>query len=962
MMIDEEINREAQKKAFLYTGVIFFVLTLITQWYVTQAVAEECNYHPLLGSYITLGDSKIYPPYGYFLWSYDEQLSKAIPDILNAYSPVAQIVLILSMVCMFFLKKAFLRQTSHGSASFASRKDIEKSDLGSYASKNGGVYEYKKTKTKLLGLIPYTKKQKIIKDSGVVVGINPYTHKLMLHDGVEHMLLMAPTRSGKGVCTIIPTGLIWKHSIFFFDPKGELWSLTSGYRKNVLKQKVLKFQPLCTDGSAARWNPLAEVNYRTTEELSDVQSIVSVMVRPDGKTTGDEFWPNSAAALLNGVILHLLYKHDREERPLPCPTDIMSFLSSPDKSTEELFTDMRDYPHISPDEFLEAEEIGEDGKPLVDENGIVKRKKNPLKEIYGEYIKDFRPFVQALKIKVKSIDEIRVALQQKIKDGEKIQWESTDASGLPTNAPYHLLLSHPKVAECAANILNGAQQTTASIMQTAQTSLAIYQDPVVQNNTSVSDFAIRDLLDPQQEVSLYLCMEVKDIAAVKPIARLFIQMICSKLIRDMKFETDPNKPAPKKQRLLLMLDEFPQLGNMKCIELALAICAGYGIKVCIVCQDVNQLNKEYTKDNSIGSNCHLHIYFTPNIDSGGATAEAISKTLGKRTISTISHSDGGGGFFKGSNSTSQTGRELMTPDEVSQMSSEKELVFVAGHKPIFGDKLRYYEYPFLIKRTQIKCPAVSDTVTRVTNFKELFHVQEADQAAKEDDRKRVLEDQARKAGLSYKDYIQKLEAEKMEYEREVIRRITGKDPIEEDVNEQEISGTGTGAAGEEEPVVQPENIESEAASDHRTWTESPEAVDTGEAGYQGTVENSRQAAIQKEMEIKQQQRMNILQMNEEASESSPTDAVSKLIDMDVSLLAINASDREDDRTEAPLDDASLSNFIFGEDDLDEATPEELDVDDDLFGDEEDGESPNGDSSPISGLDDFLGTLNKERHE
>ena len=74
----------------------------------------------------------------------------------------------------------------------------------------------------------------------MVVGINPFTHKLMLHDGVEHILLMAPTRSGKGVCTIVPTGLIWKHSIFFFDPKGELWGLTSGYRKYVLKQKVLK--------------------------------------------------------------------------------------------------------------------------------------------------------------------------------------------------------------------------------------------------------------------------------------------------------------------------------------------------------------------------------------------------------------------------------------------------------------------------------------------------------------------------------------------------------------------------------------------------------------------------------------------------------------------------------------------------------------------------------------------------
>ena len=40
----------------------------------------------------------------------------------------------------------------------------------------------------------------------------------------------------------------------------------------------------------------------------------------------------------------------------------------------------------------------------------------------------------------------------------------------------------------------------------------------------------------------------------------------------------------------------------------MAVCAGYGIKVCIAAQDVNQLNKEYTKDNSIASNCHVHIF------------------------------------------------------------------------------------------------------------------------------------------------------------------------------------------------------------------------------------------------------------------------------------------------------------------------------------------------------------------
>lgn len=757
--MDEE--EKQQRRTALKIGAIIFLLLLIgEEWYATQAVAKEAAYNPLLGSYITIGGAKVYAPWGYFLWQNDAKISQLIPDLLAPYANFRFLAIAISVGAVAFIQKNMKTRTEHGSAAWATNEDITKSDLGKYASKNGGVFEYKKSPVKIFGKKVWTKKEKILKTSGVVVGINPFTHRLMLHDGVEHMLLMAPTRSGKGVCTIIPTGLIWKHSIFFFDPKGELWSLTSGYRKKFLKQKVLKFQPLCTDGSAARWNPLAEVNYRTFEELSDVTTIVSVMVRPDGEQKGgDSFWPDSAAALLNGVIMHLLYSRHRERQPLPCPTDIMSFLSSPDKDTDGLFSSMRDYPHISPDEFMEKND-----------------KTNPLKEIYGEYIKDLKPFSDSLskllgeKVIVHGIDEIRQALALMEQRHIPIDWgvsertierqvegknveepkketqqneeqnDNGNGNSKKSNEPYpfHLLLTHPKVAECAANMLNGAEQTRASIMQTAQTSLAVYQDPVVQANTAVSDFAIRDLLDPQQEVSLYLVMEVKDVQTIRPIARLFIQMLCSKLIRDMKFETDPKKPKPKKQRLLLMLDEFPQLGNMKCIELALAICAGYGIKMCIVCQDVNQLNKEYTKDNSIGSNCHVHIYFTPNLDSGGATAEAISKSLGKRTIDSVSKSSGKG-WFDGSTSTGLMGRELMTPDEVMHMSSEKELVFVAGHKAILGDKLRYYEHPSLLQKTQIKPPVISDTVTQVKDYATLFAVHRADteerEAKKEEVRK-----------------------------------------------------------------------------------------------------------------------------------------------------------------------------------------------------------------------------------
>ena len=794
--IEEESKRKVMKIAVPLLGGAYLLSSLVC----TYLVAMDVDFNPVLGGTEFLG-MHFYSPFAYSDWKADPAISAAIPDILNDYKWYRICTMAVAAVIVYFVNQAYKKDISHGSASFATNKDITEADLGHYVTKNGGVFEKDE------------KGRKIVKKSGVVVGRNPYNKEIMLHDGPEHILLMAPTRSGKGINTIIPTGLVWKASIFFFDPKGELWAMTSGYRKQVLKQKVMKFEPLCIDGSANRWNPLAEINFRTNEEISDVSTIVSVMVKPDGekKGGGDPFWDNSASNLLNGVIMHLMYKHYKEELPLPSPTDIMSFLSSPDKDTDELFEDMMTYPHITPEEFLEREhpavqldylgnpcrnpdgslvlvqELDENGKPKTGSDGKpVYRKErysNPLRAVYGEYyVRDLK------KINDKLSELVNAALSRKKKEEQKaiaskypkmvkldestkkysfrsmaktiseirdnICWAIDVAGVRDDNAltdgdkgklcwavrddddafPFHRLLTHPRVAEQAATMKNGAEQTRASIMQTAQTALGIYGDPVVQRNMSVSDFCIRDLLDPRQEISCYLVMQVKDIATVRPIARLFINTILNKLIRDMKFEKENGKKKAKKQRLLLMLDEFPQLGNMQAVELALAICAGYGIKMCIVCQDVNQLNKEYTKDNSIASNCHVHIYFTPNLDPGGATAEAISKTLGKKTIKSISHSDGGG-LGKGSNSISSQARELMTPDEVARMSTEEELVFVAGHKPIRGGKLRYYLEPWFTSRLKDP-PKLSDQATRIETYGELFKMHEADTLER---RKKVAE-------------------------------------------------------------------------------------------------------------------------------------------------------------------------------------------------------------------------------
>ena len=136
----------------------------------------------------------------------------------------------------------------------------------------------------------------------------------------------------------------------------------------------------------------------------------------------------------------------------------------------------------------------------------------------------------------------------------------------------------------------------------------------------------------------------------------------------------PDEHKKRKGRTLVVLDEFPQLGRLESIETALAISAGNGIKMCLVCQDVNQLNKEYTKDNSIAANCHAHVYFTPQDE---ATAEAISRILGNRTL-------------EGDSSVSGGTTKVMTPDEVARMGADRVLMLVAGYEPVMLDKFRYY--------------------------------------------------------------------------------------------------------------------------------------------------------------------------------------------------------------------------------------------------------------------------------
>ena len=667
-----EERRERMKGIKLFVGVLlagFF----FGSWVATQYIAYRCAYDPKLGYHV----AHVYFPLRYHVWY--EKLLPIIPNILSTAAILFRGSVLTSFCLALFFVKRRKNLTSYGTATWANAEDIKRSGL---CAKHG-----------------------------VICGTNPFPpHKLLRDDDKTHVLLMAPTRSGKGVGVIIPTCLTWKHSLFVTDVKEENWKLCGRFRREVLKQKVLKFDPMCGDGDSARWNPLAEIHFRTGEEYSDIQNIVTMIADPEGKGQLD-YWSTTGSALLIGTILHLMYSHQREQRPLPSLSDLAAFLSSAEHTVDEQLKTMKSYPHITPEEFMSDHNI--------------------LEEIYGEYITDFKPYEEDLNIRpLRTLAELKAAVR---KSGRNIDFEGGETR---QDNPYRALLVHPRVAQCAAEVQNKAPAEQSGVLSTAKTFLNLYQNPVIAKNVAVSDFCIKDLLNPAFEISVFLVIPPRDLGTLRPLCRLFINTLLRTLIDRMEFDQSVGEAPKAEQRLLLMLDEFPQFGRMDIMETALAVCAGYGIKACVVCQDVNQLNKAYTRENSIAANCGTHIYYAPNLEPEGNTAKAISMTLGKETI-TVNSQSHNGGLWKSSTSTSQTGRDLMTPDEVMKLPYEKSIIFRTGQKPILADKLFWFDQPYFKRRQLSPALLISDYGTKILTFDDLVNVRGKEVKARQEKKEAI---------------------------------------------------------------------------------------------------------------------------------------------------------------------------------------------------------------------------------
>jgi len=329
----QQVGPPLQRKAVRihFLPVLFVLVLLAALWAATQTYAHALGYAPPLGQSL----NGIYPPWMIGVWLYEwpglyhDALRRA-GAVAFLFAAVGLLALSLGRIIASNSLKRVVNM--HGSARWAVKDEIVKA----------GLLPAKRP------IIELTRSYAKASEQGVYVGgweDRDGTFRYLRHNGPEHVLTYAPTRSGKGVGLVIPTLLSWPESVVVTDLKGELWELTSGWRALHAKNRTLRFEPASSTPGGVRWNALDEVRIDTDHEVGDVQNIVTLIVDPDGRGL-ESHWQKTAFALLVGVVLHALYKARRERDMAPATLPLIDhMLADPSRPIVELWKEMASYSH-----------------------------------------------------------------------------------------------------------------------------------------------------------------------------------------------------------------------------------------------------------------------------------------------------------------------------------------------------------------------------------------------------------------------------------------------------------------------------------------------------------------------------------------------------------------------------------------------------------------------------------------
>ena len=243
-------------------------------------------------------------------------------------------------------------------------------------------------------------------------------------------------------------------------------------------------------------------------------------------------------------------------------------------------------------------------------------------------------------------------------------------------------------ARLANSFLGVEHRERSGIISTATDALRFLGSPFVQEATAESDFDLAEIV--RGDFDIFVCIPPEKLEDQKQLVRLLFGIVFVEMLKA--------QGQLGYHKLLMLIDEMPALGYLKQIDNIRTYGRGFGVSLLAVSQTIQDLKNAYPNTWESFFSSQLSIFFGA---AEASTSKFLSEKLGKKTIevNSISQSEGVQKRVRGSNgasvqsgsSTSETGRDILMPDEIERLGDKVVLAFKRGEHPIICQRIDYRE-------------------------------------------------------------------------------------------------------------------------------------------------------------------------------------------------------------------------------------------------------------------------------
>ena len=406
---------------------------------------------------------------------------------------------------------------------------------------------------------------------------------------IPHVMMVAPTRAGKGVGFVIPNLLSFAGSIVVLDVKGENFEKTARWRA-LNGDEVYRFSPFDWANSTHRYNPLARIARAPSfaQQFTEVSILADLFLDKDNKTL-DTFSEAGKSIFVAACLLAI-------QRGRPTLGEVNRIVTGGDYKNAQ----------------------------------------------YGAYARE--------------ADE-------------------------------------PVVKELWTNAASASSRLLTSNIQALMTAgLKQWDNPAVRSATSASDFDFATFRKTPQ--ALYIAVSEDHIATLAPLLRLmFADLIASMRVK----EPGPDEPWP----VMIMIDEFQQMGAMPYVERSIHSLASYGGHIAMIAQSLASLDRIYGPEGreSLENGAGLKLYITPRDQR---TVREVSAAVGSTTREAVTRMYGRNKGVLGATSTTARFEErpLLSETEARLMDPDEVIVLASPQHPIRAKRIKYFDDLMFVCRVE----------------------------------------------------------------------------------------------------------------------------------------------------------------------------------------------------------------------------------------------------------------------